>query len=249
MKMGLIADIHGNAPALRAVLQDLDKRQDIDQIFCLGDMIGIGPYTNEVLEILFSRSDISIITGNHDEAVLALLKDEQHPRSHSHAREHHQWIADSMDNRFISNLERLPRTIHQNINGHNVLFTHYHIENTKLFDHISLDPFSNIVEPSLENLTALFKDSEAELICFGHHHPLHFFESETTIYLNPSSLGCNSKPIAPYAVLDVSQVKIKVSFEKVSYDNTNFLSSYEHLQVPNREFIIKAFHGNQRVKF
>lgn len=249
MKMGLIADIHGNAPALRAVLKDLDKRQDIDQIFCLGDMIGIGPDTNEVLEILFSRSDISMITGNHDEAVLALLKDEQHPRSHSHARVHHQWIADSMDNRFISNLERLPRTIHQNINGHNVLFTHYHIENTKLFDHISLDPFSNIVEPSLENLTALFQDSEAELICFGHHHPLHFFVSETTIYLNPGSLGCNSKPIVPYAIVDVSQDKIKVSFEEVSYNNTNFLSSYEHLQVPNREFIIKAFHGGQGVKF
>ncbi|MCM3759000.1 metallophosphatase family protein [Sporosarcina aquimarina] len=249
MRVGLIADIHGNAPALRAVLQDLDKRLDIDQIFCLGDMIGIGPDTNEVLEILFSRTDISMITGNHDEAVLALLKDEEHPRSHSHAREHHQWIADTMEDRFISKLDQLPRTIHQNINRQRVLFTHYHIENSKRLDHISLDPFSNIVEPTLENLTSLYQDSEAELICFGHHHPLHFFESKTTTYLNPGSLGCNSKPIAPYTIVDILQNQIRVSFEEVSYDNTSFLSSYDLLQVPDREFILKAFHGNQRVKF
>lgn len=246
MKMGLIADIHGNAPALRAVLQNLDNRQDIDQIFCVGDMIGIGPDTNEVLEMLFSRSDISMITGNHDEAILALLKGKEHPRSHSHAREHHQWVADRMDHRFISMMERLPRTLQQKINGHRILFTHYHIENSKLMDHISLDPFSKIVDPSLGNINTLFKESEAALICFGHHHTLHFFKSDSTIYLNPGSLGCNSKPIAPYSVVDFTPSKIKVSFEEAAYDNTSFLSSYELLQVPDRHFIIQAFHGGQQ---
>ncbi|MNW16961.1 hypothetical protein D3C71_2159920 [compost metagenome] len=40
--------------------------------FCLEDMIGIGPDTNEVLNLLFSRNDVSMIIGNHNEAVLAL---------------------------------------------------------------------------------------------------------------------------------------------------------------------------------
>lgn len=74
MKIGVIADIHGNAPALKAVLNEFDLRRDIEHIYCLGDMIGIGPDTNEVLTILFARSDVSMITGNHDEAVLALQK-------------------------------------------------------------------------------------------------------------------------------------------------------------------------------
>jgi len=50
MKIGVIADIHGNAPALKAVLNELDKMGDIKHIYCLGDMIGIGPDTNEVLK-------------------------------------------------------------------------------------------------------------------------------------------------------------------------------------------------------
>lgn len=54
-------------------------------------MIGIGPYSNEVLHLLFSRKDVSMITGNHDEAVLALAKGEEYPTSHSSVRseEHH----------------------------------------------------------------------------------------------------------------------------------------------------------------
>lgn len=245
MKIGVIADIHGNASALKAVLKELDNRQDIEQIYCLGDMIGIGPDTNEVLETLFTRKDVSMITGNHDEAILAILKGEEHPLSHSHAKEHHQWIADKMDKSFISKLEQLPRKITLTIEGKSILFIHYHIEQTKLNEHISKDPFSRIVEPSLDNLSSLFKENKEDLICFGHHHQLHFFEGKDTIFLNPGSLGCNSKPTAPYSIVDIEKDKIIVSIEEISYDNKKFLESYELLQVPERDFIIKAFHGNQ----
>lgn len=69
MKVAIITDVHGNASALKAVLRDIDQREEIDRLYCLGDMVGIGPDTNEVLELLFSRNDLSMITGNHDEAV------------------------------------------------------------------------------------------------------------------------------------------------------------------------------------
>lgn len=245
MKIGVIADIHGNAPALKAVLNEFDLRRDIEHIYCLGDMIGIGPDTNEVLTILFARSDVSMITGNHDEAVLALQKGEDYPLSHSHAKEHHQWIADLMDKGFITRLEQLPRTITLTIEGKSILFIHYHIEQTQLNEHISKDPFSEIVEPSLDNLLSLFKGSEDKLICFGHHHPIHFFEGKDTIFLNPGSLGCNSQPTARYSVVDIAKDKITVSLEEVSYNNTKFLESYELLQVPERDFLIKVFHSNQ----
>lgn len=245
MRIGVIADVHGNASALKAVLGELDKRQDIEHIYCLGDMIGIGPDTNEVLEILFSRHDVSMITGNHDEAILALLKGEEHPLSHSQAKEHHQWIADNMDKKFLSSLELLPRTINQTIEGHSVLFIHYHIERNKLNNHISQDPFSKIVDPSLDNLTGLFNDWGEDLICFGHHHPIHFFESERNIFLNPGSLGCNVKPSAPYSIVNIEKGKIEIILEEVAYDNSDFLASYERLLVPDRDFIIKVFHGNQ----
>lgn len=245
MKIGVITDIHGNAPALQAVLNELDKRRDIEHIYCLGDMIGIGPDTNEVLEILFARNDVSMVTGNHDEAVLALLKGEEHPLSHFQAKEHHKWIANNIDKSFITKLDRLPRTIHKTIDGKTIIFTHYHIEKTKLETHISQDPFSPIVEPSIKNMMELFKGHNEDLICFGHHHPLHYFENNDTIFLNPGSLGCQPKPIAPYSVVEITRDNNTVTLEKVAYDNTSFLASYEKLQVPAREFLLKVFHGNQ----
>ena len=117
-------------------------------------MIGIGYETNEVL---VSRTDISMITGNHDEAILALLKSDQHPISHSHALAHHNWIAEQMDEKFIVKLEQ---------------YIHYHIEQNKMNSPICEDPFSKIVEPSVENMVKLFKNTDANLICFRHHHPV-----------------------------------------------------------------------------
>jgi predicted phosphodiesterase len=51
MKMGIIADIHGNDVALRAVLQDAD-RLDVDRWWALGDLVLFGPRPVEVLELL-----------------------------------------------------------------------------------------------------------------------------------------------------------------------------------------------------
>lgn len=245
MKFAVITDIHGNAPALIPVLNEIDRMKDIEHIYCLGDMIGIGPDTNEVLNILFSRRDVSMITGNHDEAVLALLKGENHPESHLHAREHHQWIANRMDRSFVPKLEKLPRVLKINIESHSILFTHYHIDTGRMNDHIRHDPFSSIVEPSVENIEALFSDKHEDVIFFGHHHPVHYFKGEKTLYVNPGSLGCTHEPSAPYAIVGIDRNSIDVVLEKASYDNKNFLLSYEKLQVPDREFILNVFHGNQ----
>ncbi|MEM0925863.1 MAG: metallophosphoesterase family protein, partial [Planctomycetota bacterium] len=42
VKRALISDIHGNLEALLAVLADIDE-QGVDEVFCLGDIIGYGP--------------------------------------------------------------------------------------------------------------------------------------------------------------------------------------------------------------
>lgn len=68
MKYGLISDIHGNLEALEAVLVAL-KEYQLDQILCLGDVIGYGPNPNECIELVREHAAICLI-GNHDEASL-----------------------------------------------------------------------------------------------------------------------------------------------------------------------------------
>ncbi len=64
MRIGVIADIHGNSLGLNAVLNDME-RLDIDHILIAGDFVGYYPYVNEVFELLQSRN-ITCVSGNHD---------------------------------------------------------------------------------------------------------------------------------------------------------------------------------------
>ena len=68
MKVGVVSDIHANAPALRVVLNDLADR-NVDQVLCAGDVVGYYPFPNEVISLL-QEHNIRSIVGNHDVAVL-----------------------------------------------------------------------------------------------------------------------------------------------------------------------------------
>ncbi|MBU3729327.1 MAG: metallophosphoesterase, partial [Phycisphaerales bacterium] len=46
MRTALISDIHGNLPALEAVLADIGSR-GCDRKVCLGDIVGYGPDPRE----------------------------------------------------------------------------------------------------------------------------------------------------------------------------------------------------------
>lgn len=67
-KLAFISDIHGNYPALKAVLADIDKR-GIEKIICLGDLVGYYSMINEVVYELRERK-VDCIIGNHDYAML-----------------------------------------------------------------------------------------------------------------------------------------------------------------------------------
>ena len=69
MSTAIISDIHGNAVALRAVLEDIDAREGIDRIVCLGDIIGYGPSPLECVDLVAQRCEWSLM-GNHDFGVL-----------------------------------------------------------------------------------------------------------------------------------------------------------------------------------
>jgi predicted phosphodiesterase len=64
MRIGLIADIHGNVLALEAVLADLERRT-VDQVINLGDCVSGPLWPRETAELLM-RLGWPTIRGNHD---------------------------------------------------------------------------------------------------------------------------------------------------------------------------------------
>ncbi|MBN1966956.1 MAG: metallophosphoesterase family protein [Anaerolineae bacterium] len=64
-RLAIIADIHGNMPALEAVLADLDTLAP-DAVIVDGDLVGRGPQSREVLETI-GATDWPVVAGNHEE--------------------------------------------------------------------------------------------------------------------------------------------------------------------------------------
>ena len=69
MRLGIVADIHGNDVALRAVVKDA-VREEVDHWWALGDLVLFGPRPAEVLELLHGMPGISMLRGNTDRYVL-----------------------------------------------------------------------------------------------------------------------------------------------------------------------------------
>lgn len=64
MRIALFSDIHANLPALEAFFREVDARK-VDQLYCLGDLVGYNIWPNEVINEIRKRK-IPTIAGNYD---------------------------------------------------------------------------------------------------------------------------------------------------------------------------------------
>ncbi|WGD38408.1 metallophosphoesterase family protein [Lysinibacter sp. HNR] len=72
--LALISDIHGNTPALVAVLEAI-TRDGIEQIVNLGDIASCGVDPRGTLDVLRKRPDILTVRGNHERQFLTLSRE------------------------------------------------------------------------------------------------------------------------------------------------------------------------------
>jgi len=64
----IMSDPHGNLEALTRVFRDVDSR-GVDEVFCLGDVVGYGPQPQECAALLRERS-VTLVMGNHEQGLL-----------------------------------------------------------------------------------------------------------------------------------------------------------------------------------
>lgn len=71
MRVAVISDIHANLPAFEAVLAEIEQT-GVDEIWCLGDVVGYGAQPNECIELARQHCTVCLV-GNHDLAVLGSI--------------------------------------------------------------------------------------------------------------------------------------------------------------------------------
>jgi len=105
VRIAVLADIHGNSPALRAVLSELD-REPVDAIVVGGDVLG-GPLVREALEQLVDRPEpLHWIAGNCERETLAVY--DGAPVSDDPPGRAAAWSARALDERWRAELGAWP---------------------------------------------------------------------------------------------------------------------------------------------
>lgn len=204
MKIGVISDIHANAPALRVVLNGLSDRS-VDQILCAGDVVGYYPFPNEVVSLL-QEHDVRSIIGNHDAAVL----DETPSEFSINAKRAADWTRRQLIPESKAYLESLPLIFEETIDGRETYMVHGSPED-------SLNEYIWEEEVTKQALDFWF-DDYPDLLVFGHTHRPFMKEIGSTTVLNPGSVGQprDRNPRSSFTIVDSQS--LSVNHYRVDYD-------------------------------
>lgn len=107
MHYAILADIHANLAAFEAVLGDIEKKGGVDEIWCLGDVVGYGPDPSRCIELLREYNHVCVI-GNHDMAAIGKM---DLSYFNPYAATACQWTAEQLSEDDVAYLEGLPLTL------------------------------------------------------------------------------------------------------------------------------------------
>ena len=151
MVYAIISDVHANAIALSAVLEDA-RRCGAKKMLCLGDVVGYGPEPESTVSTIRARAAFTL-AGNHDDAVAGRLDPSDFIDLAANAVARHR-EALSEDN--LAWLKSLPYTY----NGKSFLCAHGDFTSPKTFEYVSDE----------HEAAANFAATKAQLMFVGHSH-------------------------------------------------------------------------------
>ncbi|EEL34137.1 MULTISPECIES: metallophosphoesterase family protein [Bacillus cereus group] len=219
-KIGVLADVHGNATALKAVIEDSLKEGVTDYWF-LGDLIMPGPGSNDLFEMLDSVNVDTYVQGNWEDSFLDVLNKniDIDNATDIYVSRLVQYQCENLDKNYINHIKNLPLYITKQVNDLSISISH-NLQNKNYGG--DLWPTNN-----QEQFDRLF-DCDYDIAIYAHtHHQLLRYSSNDQLIINPGTVGqpfykwnkLNSDLRAQYAILEIDEAGITdVRFKKVFYD-------------------------------
>jgi len=167
LRVAALYDVHGNLPALEAVLAEVDATE-ADLVVVGGDLVA-GPYPAECLDLLRSlERRVEFVRGNADREVVA------------GGAEDRQWCLDRLGPERASVVSGWPLTVRDEVEGlGRVLFCHA----TPDSDEALLTP----ITPD-DAVAEALAGAEADVVVYGHIH-IQYERGDAPRLVNPGSVG------------------------------------------------------------
>jgi len=217
-RIAVIADIHGNLPALEAVLDDL-AAQELDEVLVGGDLVGRGPEGSAVVRRI---ADLGYRTlrGNHEDYLLGFRQGEV-PDDWLTAGEWaaSRWMAAELDAAAARYIEGLPFSFVADT-APEVRLVH----GTPESNQEGIGPWCR--DDEIEDYLASVR--EPVLVCAHTHRPL-IHRSDDGLVVNVGSVGLpfNRDTRAQYAVLHGDADGWEVELRQVPYDLERIFRTYD----------------------
>jgi putative phosphoesterase len=201
-EIAVLSDVHGNLHALRAVIENAEKR-GINSFLNTGDLIGYGPYPKEVIELLQSKNTVSV-AGNVDLEVFQSITGEKKEKKIAM-----EFARKQVSKSYRTYLFSLPRCVRLEIAGKRLFMTHGSPES--IDEHLYADT-------PMKRLNEIAKEVKADVIITGHSHQQYVRELSGACFLNPGSVGrpYDNNPQAGYAVVKLNPLSFELV--RVNYD-------------------------------
>ena len=193
MRVGLLADVHGNADALAAVLAAA-RAHGVDRWLCCGDLVGYYYDPARCLHLL-EAWDVEYVRGNHEDMLIRLLNE---PALDEEIRQKYgsglRVAADSLSPAQIEWLAELPSRKSVEIDGRVFLLCHGAPWDTNEY-----------VYPDSASLFERCAEAGADYVVMGHTHRAMAHRLGATLLLNPGSVGQPRRggPGAQWAMCDM----------------------------------------------
>jgi predicted phosphodiesterase len=253
MRVAALYDIHGNLPALEAVLQDV-RQADVDQIVVGGDVVP-GPMPRETLGRLLDLDlPTHFIHGNGELAILAQMARARtgsvtYWGTTSGARppesivEMYRWTTAQLQPELEPMLARWPKTVRLDIDGlGQVLFCHSTPRNeTEVFTRLTAE----------DRLLPIFEAVDAPVVVCGHTHMQFDRMVGRTRVVNAGSVGMPFGEPGAYWLLLGPDVQLRHTpydlakaaerIRATSYPNAHDFAPHNVLQPPSEKQMLEAF--------
>jgi predicted phosphodiesterase len=217
MRYGVLADVHGNLDALRAVLRALEQ-QGVDGHLFAGDLVGYGPYPNECVAEMAALG-ATCVAGNHDLIALGHMSED---RCVDLARSSLRWTREVLGADERGFLEALPRRAAA---PGGVVVAHGALDDPQ--EYTTTEP------QALAQLARIEDRDDAQVLVLGHtHRPMAYarragwlrvdgastLPANDAVLVNPGATGQSRerRARARFAVLDVDAWLVQ--FFAIPYD-------------------------------
>ena len=236
MRIGLISDIHGNLPALEAVLEKLDE-EALDRLVCLGD-VAVGPWPSETVKRL-GALDCASIVGNWDAWTLDGVPPCGNSDTGKKLLEMGSFWAEQLDQEDLTYLRRAEPELHLEVDGgKHVVFFH---GSPRSYN----EPI--LAATPTEELAHMLARFDAPIVGVGHTHVQMVRRLPFTLIVNPGSVGLPflEWPVAAarvcrwaeFGILDYAgDGKVNVELRRTPYDAEAVIEHTLASDVPHAEW-------------